>query len=176
MTAGKAAVFAIKTVHSLGAVSREPLLKRAKDVIAKQLEVAQNKELTDLDRDNRMAELSEQLDKVYEAAMEEYARKNGLTLGMSAQYRPPHTVKLVTHPPGGRIFLTHAVQLRVSQAQGKDPNWRLIEDPSAVELEGKYYYWSSGAAVPSRATNPSKPIAAAPSCYAEQDPRGLARG
>jgi hypothetical protein len=124
----------------------EPILAAVEKVIQQHLAGLQDANKSERERNDLAANLSDQTEDVYKKAMEEYAKKAGLKMGIRARYSPPHTVKLVTSPPGGRIFLTHAIHMRISQGQGKDPDWRLVEDPTSVELEGKYFYlvqWGS---------------------------------
>ena len=124
----------------------EPILKDVEKVIEQHLAGLQDANKTMQERNDLEAKLMEQTEAVYTKAMEAYAKKAGLEIGIRARYAPPHAVKLVTSPPGGRIFLTHAIHMRIAQGQGKDPDWRLVEDPAAVELEGKYFYrlqWGS---------------------------------
>ncbi len=124
----------------------EPILKKVEAVIADKLPGLQDAKLSERERNDLSAQLNKQVEEVYSQAMAEYAKKQGLKLGLQARYRPPHTVTLVTSPPGGRIFLTHAIQMRIAQGKKMDPDWRLIEDASSIELEGKYFYllqWGS---------------------------------
>ena len=118
----------------------EPVLSRVEEVIAEQLRVAQDGSLSQQDRADRTAELGSKISEIYEQAVESYAQLKRVKVATVAMYRPPHTVKLVTSPAGGRIFLSHAIQVRMAELQKKDPPWQLISDPSSVELEGRYYY------------------------------------
>jgi hypothetical protein len=124
----------------------EPILARVEKIIADKLPGLQDDKLSEREHNDLAAALSRQVEEVYEEAMAAYAREQGLEVGIAARYAPPHTVKLVTSPPGGRIFLSHAIQVRVAQLQGKEPDWRLIDNPNSLELEGKYFYlvqWGS---------------------------------
>jgi len=118
----------------------EPVLRRVEEVISQQLDIVQDASVSEKDRTDRVAELGGKIGDIYEGAIESYAKLKGAKVGTVAMYRPPHAVKLVTSPAGGRIFLSHAIQMRMAQLQKKEPDWRLIADPSKVELEGKYYY------------------------------------
>jgi hypothetical protein len=118
----------------------EPVLRRVEEVISQQLDVVQDARVSEKERENRVGELSGKIGDIYEEAIASYAKLKGVKVGKILMYRPPHAVKLVTSPAGGRIFLSHAIQMRMAQMQKKEPEWRLIADPSKVELEGKYYY------------------------------------
>jgi hypothetical protein len=118
----------------------DPVLARVGGVIAQQLEVVQSQNLSGQQKLAQLGDLDSKIGQIYDAAMQRHAQARGLRAFPAHPYIRPFQVRLVSVPPGAEIYLLHAVENRLAQAAGKKSPWHRVEDPSNVELRGKYWY------------------------------------
>ena len=118
----------------------EPVFARVEPLVAKQLAVLQAENLSREQKFQQLMNLKGSIDHVYDLAMADHARRRGLQAENMFPYLGDVDVKLVTDPPGGRIYLIHMLENRIAHTERRKPQWRRVEDPSMVTLRGKYYY------------------------------------
>ena len=117
-----------------------PLFADVERSIASQLEVVEDPGTTPEARDQKVHELDDKIWKTYELAFDREARHRGLNAGMAAAAAGPKQVTLTTDPPGGKIHLMHVLDRQMAELIGQKPQWRAIDDPSSVSVNGKYWY------------------------------------
>jgi hypothetical protein len=117
-----------------------PLFNDVERVIGQQLSLVDGPAATQEDRAQKFQDLSEQIWKTYETAFDREARRRGLVAASQAAAGGPKQVSITTDPPGGKIFLMHALEKQMADLEGRTPDWRPIEDPTSVPVDGVYWY------------------------------------
>jgi hypothetical protein len=110
-------------------------------LIGRQLRLVDGSPDTADSRAMQHEELDQQIWSTYDTAFAKEAKRLNYEAAVPvAAGAGMKQVTLKTNPPGGKIFLMHALEQDLARLEGRDPHWTMVEDDSAPAVDGVYWY------------------------------------
>jgi hypothetical protein len=110
-------------------------------IIRRQLTLVDGSPDTAESRTMQHEELSQKIWETMQVAFDKEAKRLNFDVAVPmAAGAGAKSVTLKTNPPGGKIFLMHAIEQDLARLEGRAPRWTNVKDEDSLMVDGVYWY------------------------------------